>query len=207
MANAKQETKALVLEHALDVFSEYGFEGASIRAICRRADVNVAAIHYHWQSKEKLWLAVCGLVAQRMGGLVTEHLDPTAALGDNLGVLLDVLFESLARDPRPVRITAWAGMQADAMDFPLVRKQFSALIRLTVDYLEAQQARGAIGSDVDLEANLSLFYGLVVYQFIDWASQRDYYGVDISDPAHAERIKGATLRAAHLMFGTGTFQE
>src|SRR5690606_29551632 len=41
-------TRQRILEVALDVFAEYGFEGTSTREICKRAQVNAAAINYHW---------------------------------------------------------------------------------------------------------------------------------------------------------------
>lgn len=40
-------------------FAEYGYEGAKIRAIAERSQVNLGALHHYWGSKEELFTAVC----------------------------------------------------------------------------------------------------------------------------------------------------
>src|SRR5262245_889773 len=51
-------TQNRVLDAAERLFAEHGFEGASIRAIVDAAKVNLAAVHYHFRSKEALLEAV-----------------------------------------------------------------------------------------------------------------------------------------------------
>jgi AcrR family transcriptional regulator len=51
---ARERTRARLLVAAREVFSEYGFQGATVREICRRADANVAAVSYHFGSKDGL---------------------------------------------------------------------------------------------------------------------------------------------------------
>lgn len=64
------ETRQRLIEAALDVFGRYGFEGATTRQIARAADANLAAIVYHFGSKEALHLAVAEYIVGRIGGLV-----------------------------------------------------------------------------------------------------------------------------------------
>jgi AcrR family transcriptional regulator len=58
MNGAQANTQSRVLDAAERLFAEQGFEGASIRAIVDAADVNLAAVHYHFKSKEALLEAV-----------------------------------------------------------------------------------------------------------------------------------------------------
>jgi AcrR family transcriptional regulator len=51
-------TRRRILKAASRVFAEEGYEGASIRDIVAKADVNQAAISYHFGSKEGLYRAV-----------------------------------------------------------------------------------------------------------------------------------------------------
>jgi AcrR family transcriptional regulator len=44
----------LILRHAARVFSEKGFEGASIRDISRATGVSLAGLYYYFESKQKL---------------------------------------------------------------------------------------------------------------------------------------------------------
>lgn len=54
------DTKSSLLDAAEALFAELGFAGASLRAITARAEVNIAAAHYHFGSKEALLRAVVG---------------------------------------------------------------------------------------------------------------------------------------------------
>lgn len=52
---SEENTRAKILNAAGEVFAEYGFEGATIRAITERAEVNVAAVNYHFRDKAELY--------------------------------------------------------------------------------------------------------------------------------------------------------
>lgn len=52
------DTRESLLDAAEHLFSEYGIEAASLRAITQRAGANLAAVHYHFGSKEGLVRAV-----------------------------------------------------------------------------------------------------------------------------------------------------
>lgn len=51
-------TKDKILDVATRLFAEQGLEGTSIREISREAEVNLAAINYHFKTKENLYLEV-----------------------------------------------------------------------------------------------------------------------------------------------------
>lgn len=52
------DTKDRVLDVAEDIFAEKGYSATSIRTITSRANVNLAAINYHFGSKAQLYQAV-----------------------------------------------------------------------------------------------------------------------------------------------------
>jgi TetR/AcrR family transcriptional regulator, regulator of cefoperazone and chloramphenicol sensitivity len=57
-APALRATPARLLEAAIELFARHGFHGTTIRDIAERAGANVAAGHYHYGSKEGLYLEV-----------------------------------------------------------------------------------------------------------------------------------------------------
>lgn len=52
------DTRTRIMEAAMDVFLEKGHQAATIRDICARAEANVAAVNYHFGSKDALHAAV-----------------------------------------------------------------------------------------------------------------------------------------------------
>lgn len=58
MLQQRDNTRHALLEAAGPLFAQKGFDGASIRAIAERAKANIAAVNYHFGSKEILYLEV-----------------------------------------------------------------------------------------------------------------------------------------------------
>jgi AcrR family transcriptional regulator len=69
---AKPDTKQRILDSAERLFAAHGFEGTSLRNIIADAKVNLAAIHYHYHSKEALLEAV---VLRRLEPLNQRRLE------------------------------------------------------------------------------------------------------------------------------------
>src|SRR3954447_22854602 len=58
-------TRDRILDAAEELFMEHGFEATSLRQITTAAEVNLAAVNYHFGSKEELFQSV-----------LTRRLDP-----------------------------------------------------------------------------------------------------------------------------------
>ncbi len=54
------DTKTRILDSAEVLFAERGVEATSLRAVTTKAESNLAAVHYHFGSKEALIAAVVG---------------------------------------------------------------------------------------------------------------------------------------------------
>jgi len=80
-------TKERILDAAEALFMEHGFEATSLRAITNAAAVNLAAVNYHFGSKEELFQAV-----------LTRRLDP---MNQRRVALLTELERAAAPEPVP----------------------------------------------------------------------------------------------------------
>lgn len=81
MHSRGQETRQRILEEACKLFGEKGFRDATHAEICSKAGSNVAAINYHFGSKEALYRAVFEHLSQRAEELYPfdEGLAPDAS--------------------------------------------------------------------------------------------------------------------------------
>jgi AcrR family transcriptional regulator len=55
---AQEETRWRLLQAATEVFAEVGYHAATTREICKRAQVNLASIHYYYGDKAELYREV-----------------------------------------------------------------------------------------------------------------------------------------------------
>lgn len=69
--DSEANTKTLILDAAEQSFADLGFGATSLRHIIGQAGVNLAAVHYHFGSKEAL---VAAVFARRIGVLTAERL-------------------------------------------------------------------------------------------------------------------------------------
>jgi AcrR family transcriptional regulator len=101
-------TRARIIDVALEVFGTHGFEDAATRLIARRAGVNLAALHYYFDSKQRLYRACAEHLAElgeaRVAPFLALMQKPRAsreALLDELHRLLDAFADRLVgpRDP------------------------------------------------------------------------------------------------------------
>ncbi len=65
----QDDPRGRLVAAAGDVFAEKGFKGATVREICRQANVNIAAINYYFRDKEHLYIeavkqAACAFPSQ-----------------------------------------------------------------------------------------------------------------------------------------------
>jgi AcrR family transcriptional regulator len=58
MQQRSEETRSRILESAIKLFSERGFNAASVDDICAEAEISKGAFYHHFESKQALFLAL-----------------------------------------------------------------------------------------------------------------------------------------------------
>lgn len=93
------ETRDRILDAAERLFAQSGFDGASMRQITHAAEVNVAAVNYHFGSKEELYAQVFIRRIVPINARRTQLLDAAEAQAEREGrvVSLPEVFTSFVR--------------------------------------------------------------------------------------------------------------
>lgn len=144
-----QGTKDRLLDAAEALFMTHGFEATSLRLITAAAEVNLAAVNYHFGSKEELFQAV---LTRRLDPLNQERVDLLTELeaqfapqpvpcDRTLGAMLIPALK-LARDPKRggsnfLRLLG----RAYADPAPFIRQFLSAQYAVMIDRFKAAFAR------------------------------------------------------------------
>lgn len=92
----RQDTKQRILDAAERMFAEQGFELTSLRTLTTEAGVNLAAVHYHFASKEGLFEAVVQRLVEPLNAERLARLDALEAQGQPS---LEELIESFVAPP------------------------------------------------------------------------------------------------------------
>ena len=94
------DKKQHIIEHAMKLFAEKGFEATSIRDLAKAADVNIAMVNYYFGSKEKLIETIVDKKASYMKDRIEElEANKTISEIDKVHVLIDDYVERLLSNP------------------------------------------------------------------------------------------------------------
>lgn len=72
----RRQTRTRLLEAAIEVFAEEGLHGASVEAICSRANFTRGAFYSNFESKEQLFLSLFERELERRALLIESHVVP-----------------------------------------------------------------------------------------------------------------------------------
>jgi AcrR family transcriptional regulator len=96
-----EETRQRILDSALDLFREEGFDNATMRDISARAGVATGAAYYYYPSKEAIVTAFYARACEEMQPRVEAALEGVRGLEARIRALIQVKFDYFAPH-RPV---------------------------------------------------------------------------------------------------------
>lgn len=70
---APADTRARILDVALELFTEHGFEGTTLQQIADRLGFTKAALYYHFRSKDDLLQALVAPAVGELDALLSAH--------------------------------------------------------------------------------------------------------------------------------------
>ena len=186
---AATDTKERILEAAERLFAAYGFAGTSLRAVTKEARVNLAAVHYHFGTKEDLLRAVLSRIVVPVNRERLRMLEQVEAAAGSDPPLLEAILEAfIAPDLRLIRdlgergviITRFLGRsytEPAEMVQALSREHYEELGQR---FMEAYARALPEVPQAELYWRFKLVVGVLTYVLAD-TDPTDGYAEDLSD--------------------------
>jgi TetR/AcrR family transcriptional regulator len=179
-------TRTRILEAALEVFAEKGFDGATTREIAARSATNLGLIKYYFDSKEKLWRAAVDRVFATLSEIFTRAIPPNADAEGLAGVVRE-LVGFAARNPSFIRVMNDEGRRAGPRMRWLTDRHQKPLYEIAATLLRQAVAVGLV-PDVP---PIHLFYVLI-----------GSVGMIFSQAPECERLVGTDPTSSEKMIAT-----
>lgn len=120
--NGNRPTREVIVEHALDSFSEIGYEGTSIRAIAALAGIQPASIYAHFPSKEALLWGIIDRMQTTMMERARQQIDGVTDPVERLRTLVRHHVIMAATRQREARIVTFQVLSLDAEHLDIALK-------------------------------------------------------------------------------------
>ena len=192
-------TKERIISAAEDLFAQFGFSGTSLRQVTTHAEVNIAAVNYHFGSKENL---VNEVFRRRLDELSEKRLRALrVALTDRPGELDPILAAfiepalALTIDRHGgsafVRVLARAYAEKNERLRKFLSDNYGHVMR---EFSKAIAACLPEVSKEDLHWRLDFTAGALTYAMADFGLIRRHSGA--SEKAHCQRAAAALIQFA-----------
>lgn len=160
-----------LLAAALDVFSIYGFSGASLDEIAQLADMHKSNIFYYYENKESLYVEVLTNVLQKWLAplqMLEVELEPTQALTEYLTEKI----EMSRSQPKASRLFALEIIQGAPHILPILKGPLKKLFKRKAKVIQTWQEQGKISKEIDPEL-LIINIWAITQNYADFSTQME----------------------------------
>jgi TetR/AcrR family transcriptional regulator len=188
-------TRRMILEAALQTFSLYGYEGASLTSIARLHRVSPPLIHYYFKSKEELWRAA---MDQGIGDMVTNLQEVCAELVEADSVARLKFFirrytALVAERPAVFRVIVRESDMPNPRLTWLAHHYMTPMFKLIAGLVEEAQKAGRLKSIVPPYHMAQIITGASYHFLASRNRLLETYGVDVNTREIRERHSNAVI--------------
>jgi AcrR family transcriptional regulator len=164
----KLETRKAIMQAAVQLFSEKGFEKTSIEELARKAGIGKGTIYGYFQTKSDILHAFCEDELESLHNELTSNAAHDIPLLEQMVSLYMSEFHHITENREFARIF----MQQTAFPRDVELKKHltheDGYLKLLFPLLERAQAKGELRKDLDLLYITGHFYGLYLLLLSAW---------------------------------------
>ena len=197
----QQENERKILDAGLEVFSTYGFRGATVDQIAFLAGMTKPNLLYYFRRKEDIYLAVLNRTLN-MWLTPLEALDPAGDPATEITAYIDRKIEMSRDNPKASRLVAMEIIQGAPILWDVLAGRFKRLVEEKAAVIDRWVAEGRLAR-LD-PYHLIFMIWATTQHYADFETQiRALLGGKADDPAHFDTAR-QTLEMVFLKGVTGS---
>lgn len=205
-----EQTRAAILEAAMQEFAQEGVAGARTERIAASAGVNKALLYYYFEDKERLYGSVLDHVFSTVSTKLHEALDGPGSPRECVLRYAAAHFDLLAGHPYLPRVVLHEMTRSGRDPSPHIRRIAERFSRPVAARLQQVLQRGMESGEFRAVDSLNFAFSmaaLVVFYFGATPMLRAVSGMDPLTPARLAARKAAVLDfISHALFTSGPAQ-
>jgi AcrR family transcriptional regulator len=186
-----EKTKEAILFHAKKHFANFGFEGASLREICRDANANVSAVKYHFGDKEGLYRTSLGEYAEnrlQKINLILTSSDSIDEFKVKIKLFIEDFFTDCLNDMDMIRLINKEVENMTPIMEDIFTSTFFKIFEKLVDTIKDGQEKKFMKNDIDpVTVSKVIFNTINLTLRYDHISKK-YYNQTLEDKEHRLKV-------------------
>ena len=191
------DTASRILFTATRLFATHGYDGTSTKDICEAADANIAALHYHFGSKENLYHNIIEQFATERLVFARKTLQPPQNIDDfkvRLEIFLRQTLETMIKQNDIVRLiqrdVEMSGAKSKKMYLNTLLKHAEKLW----EFFDLATQKGIVAADVKPSFAATFLMSNIIHQTRNDKLVKEFSGHSLSDEKYRNEWIQQTLR-------------
>jgi AcrR family transcriptional regulator len=195
--SAHEDTASRILSTATRLFAAQGYDGTSTKDICETAGVNIAALHYHFGSKENLYHHIIEQFATERLDFARKTLQPPQNIDDfkvRLELFLRQTLETMIRQKDILRLIQ---RDIEMSDSKSKRMYLNTLLKHAEklwEFFDLATKKGIVAADVKPSFAAAFLMSNVIHQTRNDKMVKEFSGHSLSDETYRNDWIQQTLR-------------
>ena len=162
-------TKDSILDSAVKIFAQKGFELASVDDIAKQAGLAKGTLYYHFESKDELLFALIERGIDKFTGILRSNLDAGTTPRHKLEIAIETqlaFFYEYEDFCRILLTEVWRFEIKWKKHIEQIQEKYLILIK---NIIEEGMLSGDFNNELDVESATTAVFSLISFASLDWA--------------------------------------
>jgi AcrR family transcriptional regulator len=195
--HSHEDTASRIVSAATRLFAQKGYEGTSVKDICEAADANIAAIHYHFGSKESLYRHIIEQFASERLDFARRTLQSPKNVDDfkvRLEIFLRQTLEAMIKQKDIIRLIERDVEMSDSRSKKMYLNTLLNHAGKLLEFFDDARKKGIVAADVKPFSAAGFLMSNIIHQTRNDKMVKKFSGYSLSDEQYRNDWIQQTLR-------------